>query len=406
MQELLKKALEEIKLSKTEEKKLLKIAKAVIKKIKIGKAKSVLGGSAAKSTWLQNNHDIDIYVKFDLYKYKNENISEILKKELVKKFGKVELLHGSRDYFQIKEQGYDIEIVPILKIKNATQALNITDISPLHVKWVRKHRKLADEMRLAKTFFKANKLYGAESYIKGFSGYVLEILVAYYGSFASFVTDLARWDNNSKKIIDVEGYYIGKDILQELNVAKVVSPLILIDPVQKERNAAAGVGKQTFSKVINLANEFLSKPSIKYFVKQTVTKNSLNKGIVLEVVPLEGKKDVVGAKLLKCFEYIKQGLRKNDFIVEEADWEYEDKTLFWFKIKQEKLSKSKKHLGPFVKDKESVKHFKQVWKGSKVLKDKDRVYVMKKRKYLDPKKLIKDLIKTEYIKEKVKGVKL
>jgi len=406
MQELLKKVLEQIKPSKVEEKKLLKIAKAVMKKIKIFKAKPSLGGSAAKGTWLKNNHDIDIYVKFDMYKYEKENISEILKKELIKKFSKVEVLHGSRDYFQVNEQGYEIEIVPIIKIKNAAQALNITDISPLHVKWVKKNKKLADEMRLAKAFFKANKVYGAESYIKGFSGYVLEILVAYYGGFASFITDLAKWDDNTKKIIDLQGFYLSKDILKELNIAKIVSPLILIDPVQKERNAAAGVGKQTFSRVIKLANDFLKKPSIRYFTKQQFSKSSLNQDIVLEVMPLKGKKDVVGAKLLKCFEYIKNQLRKHDFIIEEADWEFSDKSFFWFKIKKEKLTKSKKHLGPFVKDKDSVKHFKQVWKGSKVLKDKERVYVMKKRKYLNPKNLIKDLIKTDYIKEKVKGVRL
>ena len=52
---------------------------------------------------LLNDYDVDIYVKFNYQKFKdNENISEILYKILKKKFKKVVRLHGSRDYFQIK----------------------------------------------------------------------------------------------------------------------------------------------------------------------------------------------------------------------------------------------------------------------------------------------------------------
>ncbi len=57
-------------------------------------------------------------------------------------------MHGSRDYFQIKEKGFTFEVVPILKIKDAKEAMNITDVSPLHAAWVKKHKKFADDIAL------------------------------------------------------------------------------------------------------------------------------------------------------------------------------------------------------------------------------------------------------------------
>ena len=53
-----------------------------------------------------------------------------------KSFKKYERIHGSRDYFIVDFENLSFEIIPVLKIKNATEAKNITDISPLHVKWM------------------------------------------------------------------------------------------------------------------------------------------------------------------------------------------------------------------------------------------------------------------------------
>ena len=76
----------------------------------------------------------------------------------------------------------------MLNIKKGSDALNVTDFSPLHVDWVNKNvKRLRDDIRLAKRFCKVNKLYGAESYIRGFSGYALELLISYYGGFLRFL---------------------------------------------------------------------------------------------------------------------------------------------------------------------------------------------------------------------------
>jgi len=86
-----------------------------IKKKKI-KAMAVLGGSIAKGTFLKDDYDCDIFVKFNL-NYKKEDISNLLEKVL-KIFPKVNRIHGSRDYFNFKSNGINFEIVPVLNMQN------------------------------------------------------------------------------------------------------------------------------------------------------------------------------------------------------------------------------------------------------------------------------------------------
>ncbi|MBT5924663.1 hypothetical protein HOH30_02975, partial [Candidatus Woesearchaeota archaeon] len=185
-----KQALERIKPSNEEKSLFNNITSSFITQLnkKLSGAKAILGGSGAKDTWLSKNHDIDVFVKYDYtqYKDKSSQLSEIAEKSLKKAFPKLthKRLHGSRDYFQVVYKTYVFEVVPILTITKSEKAVNITDISPLHAGWVNKHAKtVKDDIRLAKKFMRANRLYGAESYIGGFSGYVLEILTVYYGSF-------------------------------------------------------------------------------------------------------------------------------------------------------------------------------------------------------------------------------
>ncbi len=203
------------------------------KELKSLKAVATVQGSFKKNTQLRHTFDIDIFVQFDYKKYalKDQSISELLEKKLKKLFKNVERLHGSRDYFQIKLEPYAFEIVPILKITASKQAKNITDVSPLHASWVAKHSKgLTGEIRLTKAFLKAQKIYGAESYVRGFSGYAAEVLTIYYGSFTKLLKAAQKW--HGKVIIDPEKAYKRDNPILMLNKSKTISPLIIIDPVQ------------------------------------------------------------------------------------------------------------------------------------------------------------------------------
>ena len=93
---------------------------------------------------------------------------------------KLERLHGSRDYFRayVKNKNMYFEVIPVAKIKKVHEERNVTDLSFFHVPYVkRKIRGHEDELLLAKTFYHAQKVYGAETYVRGFSGYALECLI-------------------------------------------------------------------------------------------------------------------------------------------------------------------------------------------------------------------------------------
>ncbi len=377
-------------------------------------AKAILGGSGAKDTWLAEHHDVDIFVMFNLTKYraKSAELSNLVELILKKAFPGVRItrVHGSRDYFHLTYQALNFEVVPILKIAKAAQAVNITDISPLHAVWVNKHgKKLKDEIRLAKQFFNANEIYGAESYLAGFSGYVVEILVIHYGSFENLLRAVQKWKH--KEVIDPTGYYKGKDVLFELNKSKIVSPLIVIDPVDKTRNAAAAVSQEKFLLLKKRAIEYLKKPSAAFFAKQENTFAALKKEagkkkynfVYVEINPMQGKEDVVGMKLLKTYNFLKQELQP--FLVKKSGWEWQDGGLarVYFFLAKKELPPYELRLGPPLEMKEHVRQFKKKNKNSYV--ENGRVYAKVKLSFPQLADMMKNLLQKSYVREKIRDVK-
>jgi len=400
------------KLSAAEEKKLRADVKATIskidaalKKLKID-ASAMLGGSAAKSTLLKGDFDVDLFVRFS-QKYKDKSISDLLAKALSE--FKPARLNGSRDYFQFQHSNISYEVVPVLKIKGWKEAVNVTDASPLHVEWVagktRKNPKLVDEIILTKVFLKANRLYGAESYIGGFSGHVVDILIINYGSFEKFIKAAADW--TPYIVVDVEKHY--KNKRPDLNQSKV-GPLILIDPVQPERNAAAAVNLDTFSRTIETARRYLKNPNPKFFVRDTLTPSKLkelakgNRLILLELSLKKDKLDVNGAKIVKALEFLSAKLVDNDFKLISKGWEWDkgSKALLWLTLEKAPLEKTRTHAGPPIQMADHVAAFRKIYKKTFV-KD-GKIYAEAKREYTEPEKLVETLIKNNYLTEKFKKI--
>ena len=424
---LLKEVVNGIKPSEDYEKEIFNKVADIIKKInkRLKDCKAVLGGSGAKKTSLKT-FDADIFVKFNYSKYKDRSneLSDILEKALKRIFKKITRLHGSRDYFQLNFGKFNFEIIPILDIKKAEQAKNITDVSPLHAKWVLKsmkikdfqdtknakrlvHKKFQDDIRLAKQFCKAQGVYGAESHIMGFSGYICEVLSIYYGSFLKFARNAAKWKD--KEVIDAAGYYKRKDVFRELNTSKLNSPLIVIDPVQADRNAAAALSSENFDRFRNACKKFLKKPSKTYFeekefsIEKIKEKNKSKKTTFLVVKPLKGKVDVIGCKLVKTLDFIDKELIKNDFKVFEYGWNWDKEVIFYFVLDKKILAEKVERAGPLLKLKEHVSRFKK--KHKKTVVKKGRIFALDRRRFREPEKLIKSLFNNKYLKEKVKDIK-
>ncbi|MDP3919100.1 MAG: CCA tRNA nucleotidyltransferase [Nanoarchaeota archaeon] len=394
------KVLNEIKPSKKEDLEIKRLAKKIASKIKIKDTIIELGGSSAKGTWLKGRHDIDLYIKFNHKTYSNMDISEILKNKLKK----AKVLHGSRDYFQIEENNYIVELIPIMDIKKVEEADNITDISPFHKKWVRKNKQYVDDIRLAKAFAKANGIYGAESYIKGFSGYSLEVLTIHYKGFDQLIKNVSKWKR--KTIIDTEKHHEKK---VELNKAKMDSPLILVDPVQSTRNVTAVLSEEKYNMFIKATKSFLkAKNKENYFIltEFSIDKLKKRKGnlVYLEIEPLEGKKDVIGAKLLKSFEFIKRELENSDFKLNDSGWHWEDTAYLWFLIDPTALSNKVKHYGPPIASKDRLNNFKTKWKGKKIYNEDGMSYILKERHFKEAEHLIFSLAEKEFVSKRINKI--
>jgi tRNA nucleotidyltransferase (CCA-adding enzyme) len=402
---VLKDVLSEIKPSSEENSYALSVVDFFVKKLndnirkKKIDAKVVLGGSFAKGVWISGDYDVDIFVKFSL-KYKKKDLGDLLESLLFA--WDFERVHGSRDYFLIFVDKIKFEIVPVLDILKLSEAENVTDISPFHVDWVNKFGKgLKDDILLLKSFCKAQNVYGAESYIKGFSGHVVDIFVIHFNGLLNFFKAVSSWKTDKKIFIDPSGKCKG-DPLFFLNKSKISGPLILLDPIQQDRNAAAALSLEKLRLFISSVKSFLKKPSVDFFKIKIIDVKKLNDDsfVVLKVFPVIGKVDIVGCKILQVFDFLKRELDKEGFVINSSDWRWDKKNfaLFWFKPKDIILPDFKVHKGPPVSRKSDVVLFKKKYKKTFV---KDGfVFAEVKRNFSSFSSFLKYLIKSDYVKER------
>jgi tRNA nucleotidyltransferase (CCA-adding enzyme) len=313
-------------------------------------------------------YDADIFVRFSATQ---KDLSDSLEKVLKKIANNMNLplrrVHGSRDYFNLPiNKQLTLEVIPVLKVRNVAQAQNITDLSYFHVAYVK--RKLTASMKrevaLAKTFCASNGIYGAESYVRGFSGYGLECLIIYYKTFERMLRDLIKV-NNEKKIIDIEKCYKKKEeILIALNESKTQGPIVLVDPTWKERNVLASLDLETFEKFQKKAKEFLQIPSEKYFLERILDRDAFEVeskkkkaeflSIILETDKQEG--DIAGTKMKKFSKLLEKELSVY-FEVIKTEFSYDggkNADCFFIVKKRKEIVK----IGPPVKMKKETQRFR------------------------------------------------
>jgi tRNA nucleotidyltransferase (CCA-adding enzyme) len=350
-------------------------------------AEVFIGGSYAKRTLIKKEkYDVDIFVRFDK-KYIGKDISGLVHRALEQIKSNPERIHGSRDYFKVNiEPWIFFEIVPVIKISKPQEAENITDLSYFHVKYLNKKlkKRLSDDIILAKSFCHANRVYGAESHIKGFSGYSLELLIQYYGGFLKFIKEIAK-TKEEKIIIDAEKHYSNKkQILMDMNSSKLESPIILVDPTYRQRNALATLSYFTFKKFREICREFLKNPDIKFFKLQEIDFSDIGAKarksgydfLLLRISTYTQKGAIAGSKLLKFYNFLSNSLDRY-FDVKEKEFYYqnEQSAICFFIAKKKSILEIR---GPPLMKKEEVKRFKE--KHKKTFTHLGSIYAMEKIK--------------------------
>jgi len=237
-----------------------------------------LQGSVAKDTFLKNQSDIDVFLLFPTDKGITINwFEQTLIPIIIKCFNnyKYILKYASHPYITIYIDSVEVNIVPAYKVSSPDKIISAVDRTPFHTEYIKSHlnETQKDEVRILKQFLKNWDLYGAEIEIQGFSGYLAELLIIAYGNFHNLLRNTLRWQAY-RTCIDIENHYSSnKECLERFKR----NVLVVVDPVDPKRNAAAAVSIKKFSMFKLLAKMLLEHPSeVFFFDYSNITKDVNN----------------------------------------------------------------------------------------------------------------------------------
>ncbi|MCS7137925.1 MAG: CCA tRNA nucleotidyltransferase, partial [Candidatus Caldarchaeum sp.] len=284
-------------------------------------------------------------------------------------------------------EGIRVNIVPCYDADYG-KWITPVDRTPYHTRYVKKHltEQKADEVRLLKAFLMNDGLYGAEVKVKGFSGYVCELLILRSGSFMSLVEEASRW--KPPVMLDPEPY-------------PATAPLFLRDPVDPQRNTAAAVSLTTLSNFIMKSKLFLRKPSRKFFLGKTSLQTLMNgRNFLAVVMELPDRPpDVLWGELNKTMEGLRRGLDLSGFKVLRSDrWADSRRGFLVFELESHHLPRVYLNRGPPVWADTAVDFIDEQLKKKGLLAhpwvEGDRLYSLLERKHVDAVQTLHSLIES------------
>jgi len=365
-------------------------------------------GSIAKDTWLKDDRDIDIFVLFP----KSCSIDtvrrlgfELAKETALEIAGSFSSEYAEHPYVSVSYRGFKVEIVPCYKIAPGEKPITAVDRTPLHTEYINKKLSSSqkDQVRILKKFLKGIGVYGAEIRIKGFSGYLTELLIANYGTFLNVLKAVISW-KPYKTIIDVEGKLSEEQKKKYLK--KFSSPLIVVDPVDPERNAASAVSIDALAELRYAAQMFLLKPSLDFFFPkesevslEEIRKIVKERGtdlIALETLYPKLPEDIFWGEAYKSLKRLCNLLRCFDFnVINSGVWTDEkNRLIFILELEASVLPPVKKHKGPPVGSMNEqdflFKHLNNPRDLSRPFSENGVWYVFFRRKYTSAETLLKE----------------
>jgi len=369
------------------------------------KQKSVVsvhfGGSYAKETWTPEKIDIDIFIKFKKTTTE-KNFERIGKKigfDSLKKF-KPYIRYSEHPFVEAEIDGVGVNVVPCYDIKKG-EWKSAADRSTFHTEFMSEKLtgSMKDDIRILKCFLKANGMYGAEIAKQGFSGYVCEVLVYYLGGFDNVLKKIAKIQNNEM---------IGE------SPRKFESPLVIIDPIDRNRNLGAAISIENVTNFILVARQFLKKNSISYFKQKTKLKSlkEFEKNVL--VINFKYKKrsdDIIYGQIKRATNSIESQMNKEGFNVLRSDslaYAENNASLIFF-LESIIMPRNEVRTGPEVFSSDYSSKFISVnSKKSKLMwVDKNgKLQLLQTRRYENGKLFLNDLIKKRLVESGIpKGLR-
>ncbi|MEM0118083.1 MAG: CCA tRNA nucleotidyltransferase [Conexivisphaerales archaeon] len=234
-----------------EKKKVQQVAQLMLSRCKVAaerlneKVTIILGGSYAHDTWLPGKGDIDVFLAFDKAVGKDGLSVKGLKiaHEALAGYDVV-TRYAEHPYLEGFVEGVRVNVVPCLNVKKG-EWISAADRSPHHTEYMsaKLNEGMKLQVRLLKRLMQTQRLYGAEIKVRGFSGYVCEVLIAKYGNLEELLKAASSWRNDT--VISLEEY------------RQNVEGFAILDPVDTNRNLARAIAPWKVAEFIFLSRIIL-----------------------------------------------------------------------------------------------------------------------------------------------------
>ena len=337
---------------KLKQNELEKISKEIQKEIMNFNDKRILkvivGGSFAKGTWLEIDTDIDFFVMIEPTVERNEfeELGKSVGFHALKKYSPY-LRYSEHPYVEGKVNGIRINIVPCYKVQ-LNKWKSAADRSPFHTIFMetKLNELLKSEVRVLKRFLKSIGIYGSQISISGFSGYVTEVLILKYGSFRNVLQTFAELTPN---------YIVSLESPDQSAIEKFRSPIIIIDPIDSNRNLGAAISAESLAKFVLASRLFLKAPSTKFFMKSSRSNTKIISDIKSTLLIIDFKiqirsPDILWGQLKKKLTSISNQLANAGFeiIKKFCFTDEQEHAAFIFMIKYTNLPKINLNVGPKI----------------------------------------------------------
>ena len=358
------------------------------------KASVKIGGSFAHGTWLPGETDIDVFLVFEpSVDLERDGLGLALE---AARGLPVEVRYAEHPYLRVLIDEVWVEIVPCYHVRRG-EWISAADRSPYHTDYLNSklNDELRSEIRVTKAFMKAQGVYGAEIKVKGFSGYLAEVLTLAYGGFLNLAKAATEW--RMGEVVSLEK--------PEIDVRKLHkgSPLIVPDPVDHRRNLAAALSASKLGRFILACERFISNPSEEHFTRFTGSSPvGLNEvlGRLLAVIfdKPDKPEDILWGEIWKTIRGIARQLGKKGFKPIRFSAGVDQKTIsLIFLLDNTECCSLRFRRGPFVYMKSARNNFVKarieegalVWVG-----DDGRLYSIAPSKPLTARDVVLEILKS------------
>lgn len=345
-----------------------------------------LGGSYAKGTWVKGNLDLDIFVKMkkETDEKRFEEIGRKIGFESMKKFHPY-VRYSEHPYVEAVVQDTKVNVVPCYDVEKG-QWKSAADRSSFHTKFIleKLDAEGKNEVRLLKKFLGGVGIYGAEIAVEGFGGYVSEVLIYHYGSFMKMLEAAANFS---------QGQTIGNP------TKKFETSLVLIDPIDSNRNLGTAISAQNFGRLILAARAYLKKPSLEFFNgKKLLPKTkSLKNVLVVKFNYKHRSPDIIWGQVKRGASALSGQLELGGFQVlrKGATTDEKSEAAMLFLLQSTIIEKFMVKNGPEVFRKPESENF--ILRNSKNeitwVDDQGRILSLQQREFHDAKKFLHSLLK-------------